>query len=125
MRKPSREEIDLLHHECCSALNDRTRMAILYELADGPCHVGRIVDALGLPQGTISRHLKVLREHGMLSRRREGNRAVYSLQDPRILDALNMMRTILADNLRKREETAGRIRMEQESAHRKRGARRR
>jgi ArsR family transcriptional regulator len=110
MQKPSAEELELLHKELCSAINDTTRIAILYELADGPRNVSSIVEHLDLPQGTVSRHLKILRERGIVTATREANRVLYALQDRRVLDVLNMLRGMLAELLRRQEETADRIR---------------
>ena len=110
MNKPSPEELELLHNDLCSALNDKTRIAILFELAEGPRHVTSIVQALELPQGTVSRHLRVLRESGVVAASREANRVVYELQDLRILDVLNLLRQMLASTFERRGEAARRIR---------------
>ncbi|MFC1572481.1 ArsR/SmtB family transcription factor [Candidatus Eisenbacteria bacterium] len=109
MDKPTPEELQLLHDELCSALNDTTRIAILYELADGARNVGAMVESLGLPQGTVSRHLKVLRERGVVIATRQANQVLYELGDPRVLEVLGVMRDMLADSLRLRGETAARI----------------
>jgi DNA-binding transcriptional ArsR family regulator len=60
--KPRQQELVLFHAEICQALADSTRIALRYELAEGPKHVTQLVEALGQPQPTISRHLKTLRE---------------------------------------------------------------
>jgi ArsR family transcriptional regulator len=110
VRKPTPEELDLLHDNLCSALNDKTRIAILFELAGGPQHVGQIVATLGLPQATVSRHLKVLREGTILSATRDGNRVVYEIQDLRILEVLSLLRRIHADAMRRRSELVNGVR---------------
>ncbi len=109
VRKPSDEELELLHAELCSALSDTTRLAILYDLAEGRRSVGEIVASLKLPQGTISRHLKMLRERSILLAERDGNRVFYRLAEPRVLAILTLMREILRDNLRRTREAAQRI----------------
>lgn len=121
MRKPTTEEIALLNRHCCSALNDCTRIAILYELGEGPKNVTCLVDALKIPQATVSRHLTVLRERNIVATTRDGNRIVYKLEDERILEVLNAMRRILATKLRHQQETAGRIRSAQRVSKRKPG----
>jgi len=82
-----------------------------------------LVDALGIPQATVSRHLTVLRERSFVVATRDGNRVVYELEDDRVLEILNSMRRILATKLRHQEETAGRIRSAQRATKRKRGTR--
>ncbi|MFH1143243.1 MAG: metalloregulator ArsR/SmtB family transcription factor [Candidatus Eisenbacteria bacterium] len=110
MNKPTPEELDLLHSELCSALHDKTRVAILYELAGGPQYVNGIVEALSLPQAAISRHLKVLRDGGIVVATREGNHVRCELQDRRIVGVLDLLREILAASLQRKSETGQRIR---------------
>ncbi len=61
-----------LHAEVCAALSEPKRIMIIYELASGPRHVTELAAALGTPQPVISRHLKVLRERGVVDRRTPG-----------------------------------------------------
>jgi len=70
------QEIALLHQRVCPALGDPKRLLILYALADGPLCVHELCDALQLAQPTVSRHLRVLRERGLLNTERRGT-AVY------------------------------------------------
>ena len=48
-----------------SVVSDPTRRRILRELLDGERSVGELVGSLGLPQPTVSKHLKVLRDRGV------------------------------------------------------------
>ncbi|MBD3235832.1 MAG: metalloregulator ArsR/SmtB family transcription factor [Candidatus Eisenbacteria bacterium] len=109
MRKPTAEELHLMHQELCSAINDPTRIAILYELAEESRHVSSLVAALDLPQGTVSRHLKILRERGVVVAAREANRVRYALADPRVIDVLDTLRGMLRDLLRRQQRTAARM----------------
>jgi DNA-binding transcriptional ArsR family regulator len=106
LTKPVPEEIMVFHAELCSALADTTRIALLYELAEGSRDVGTLVIALDAPQATVSRHLKVLRDRQMVTRQRDGNRVIYDLADPRIIDALDLLREVMAKILNHRAELA-------------------
>jgi len=110
MQKPSAQELELLHANLCSALNDKTRIAILFELAEGPIHVGRLAEQLGIPQGTVSRHLKVLRDGAIVVATRDGNRVLCRIGDRRILEVLGLLRQIHADAMRRRSETVRGVR---------------
>jgi DNA-binding transcriptional ArsR family regulator len=92
-------EIQMLHQRICYALADPTRILILYHLAEGPRIVNELVDALQIPQSTVSRHLAVLRERNMVHTERDGSTIRYALADKRIIDALDIMRGILATQL--------------------------
>lgn len=63
------------------ALADPTRAAIVETLAAGGQTVGQIVGRFALSQPSISRHLRVLREAGLVSVEPDGQRRVYHL-DP-------------------------------------------
>ena len=106
MDKPLQEELAQFHAGICQALADATRIAILYELAEGRKNVSQLVEALGSPQGTVSRHLKVLRERGMVDSERDGVNVYYSLADRRIIEALDLLRSVMADILARRKRLA-------------------
>ena len=94
-----REEITRLHAKICDALADPTRILILYCLAEQPHPVGVLGKILDLNQPTVSRHLQVLRERGLVFANREGQNVVYSLADDKIIQALDLLRAVLSENL--------------------------
>lgn len=60
-----------------SAIADQSRRDILVLLAGSERSVSDIVDALELRQPSVSKHLKVLREVGLVDVRRDGRQAFY------------------------------------------------
>lgn len=111
MQKPQEAEVRLLHAQVCQALADPTRILILYQLADGPKSVGELAAALDTNQPTVSRHLKILRERGMANAERFGATVVYSLADHRVIEALDLMRSLLADDLAQKSALAETLRV--------------
>ena len=63
-----------------SALADPHRRAMLMLLLERPRPVGELVERLGLTQPGTSKHLRVLREAGLVHVRREAQRRVYGLE---------------------------------------------
>lgn len=61
------------------ALAEPHRMAILSMLAEGERPAGDFVDALPIAQPTVSKHLSVLREAGLVTVRKDAQRRLYSL----------------------------------------------
>jgi ArsR family transcriptional regulator len=104
MPRVLQQEVNQLHAEVCAGLADPTRILILYELAEGPCHVTELAAGLHLPQPLISRHLKVLRERGMVSATRVGPAVEYRLADQRLIQALDLLRAVLRDSLSRRAD---------------------
>ena len=90
-------EVHQLHSQMCEGLADPTRILILSSLAESPRNVGDLAEALGTLQPTISRHLKVLRERGMVIAERIGPAVRYSLADHRIIEALDLLRAVMRD----------------------------
>ena len=94
-----RAEITQLHAQVCSGLSDATRILILYKIAEKPINVSDLADTLDIPQPNVSRHLKVLRDRRMVISHREGQSVIYSLADERIIQALDLLRAVLANSL--------------------------
>ena len=99
MTRPLESEIRQLHAQVCQALADPTRIMIIYTLVDGDKNVGELAEELKLSQPNVSRHLKVLRERGMVNATRDGANVIYSLADKRVIKALDLMREVLGDHL--------------------------
>jgi DNA-binding transcriptional ArsR family regulator len=95
-----REEVVRLHANVCSGLADPNRIMIIYSLADGSRNVSDIASIVDLPQPTVSRHLKILRERGIVRSERDGQTINYRLTDKRIVQALDLLRASLADMLK-------------------------
>lgn len=70
------------------ALSDPTRRQIVELLADGERNAGEIAGHFSVSRPAVSRHLRVLREHGLVQARQEGQQRVYSL-DPAPLAELD------------------------------------
>ncbi len=63
-----------------TALAEPKRREILGLLRDGEQSAGAIVESVGLAQPTISQHLKILREAGLVTMRADANRRLYALR---------------------------------------------
>jgi DNA-binding transcriptional ArsR family regulator len=70
------------------ALADPTRLRIVELLADGERSAGEIAASFRTSRPGVSRHLRVLRDHGLVSAREQGRRRIYSL-DPAPLAELD------------------------------------
>lgn len=97
-------EITQLHAEICAGLADPTRIMILYALSQSPRNVTELCTELNMPQPLVSRHLKVLRERGMVVFKRQGTVIQYFLTDKRLIQALDLLRAVMRDGLAKRAE---------------------
>lgn len=86
-----------LHATMCQALADPTRIQILYTLDEQPCHVNSLAHELNIPQPTVSRHLRVLRQQSLVITEREGTGVIYRLADQRIIQVLDTLRLVMVE----------------------------
>ena len=98
-----RAELEELTASICRALNDPKRLMILYALSDRALSVGELCDALAASQSNVSQHLAVLRDRGLVETSRDARRVMYSLRDRRVLDAIDLLRSVSGDELVRRQ----------------------
>lgn len=99
-------EVNLLHAQVCQGLADPKRILLLYALSEGPQRVTDLAEKISAPQPTASHHLKILRERGLVAAEREGAAIYYSLVDRRVIEALDLLRAMLADILTQQVDLA-------------------
>ena len=84
----TRTELDLARAaELFHALSDRTRLSIIQRLRLGERCVCDLTDALDAAQSRLSFHLKVLKDAGLVSDRREGRWMYYTLNTEALAEA--------------------------------------
>ena len=94
-----KQEVSQLEADFCSALSDPNRILMLYALSEKPLNVTELTNELGLNQPTTSRHLKVMRERGLVETVRSGTTVTYHLSDERLIQALDLLRSVMRDRL--------------------------
>ena len=92
-------DVSELEANLCYAFVDPTRILILYALNKQPFNVTELTTELGIPQSKTSRHLKVLRDHGLVRTTRQGVTITYELADGRLIEALDLLRAVLRDQI--------------------------
>jgi DNA-binding transcriptional ArsR family regulator len=68
------------------ALANESRLMIIDRLSRGECSAGELTDLVGSDQSTVSKHLAVLRAHGIVEDRREGSVVIYRLLTPCVVN---------------------------------------
>lgn len=67
-------------------LGEPSRLKLLSALEEGPKSVSELMEATGLMQANVSRHLQTLTEAGLLARERRGSAVIYSIADRSIFE---------------------------------------
>jgi len=85
-----------------NALSDPIRLDIIEFLRDGEKCVCEITPHLKLPQPVVSRHLKILKNAGLVKRRKKATWHMYSLTTPEICDVIDHLTPELLAHLKQR-----------------------
>ncbi|OGW80047.1 MAG: transcriptional regulator [Omnitrophica bacterium RIFCSPLOWO2_12_FULL_44_17] len=88
-----------LHAVMCRVFTSPKRLEILNRLRDKELSVGQLVKIVKIRQANISQHLSILREKGIVKTRRDGVTVYYSLANPKILKAFDIIREMLLEKL--------------------------
>ena len=94
--------------EICKALGHPKRLQIIYLLQRGEMAAGDLAAALNTTPANVSQHLNAMKQAGLIDSRREASNVIYWLTTPAIIDACSMVKTVLADQMRREQELIGR-----------------
>jgi ArsR family transcriptional regulator len=97
----SLENINRFKSTVFHALSDPIRLEIVTYLRDGEKCVCEIVPHLNLIQPLVSRHLKILKDTGIVRCRKDGTRRMYSIVDSRIYNVVDSLTSELVATLTK------------------------
>jgi DNA-binding transcriptional ArsR family regulator len=81
------------------ALANEARLKIVHRLSRGECSVGELTELIGLDQSTVSKHLAVLRAHGIVFDRRDGNVVYYTLLTPCVMNFFSCASQLLKERV--------------------------
>lgn len=96
---PVPQEVILQVAEYFSVLGEPMRLKILNVLRDGEKCVQDLVEATETSQANVSKHLKVMMQAGILTRRSEGTLAYYRVEDELIFELCNLVCDRLATRI--------------------------
>ena len=82
------------------ALANESRLMIVDRLSRGECSVGYLRDLVGGDLSTVSKHLALLRAHGVVEDRREGTTVYYRLLTPCVCNFFTCATQVLKERLR-------------------------
>jgi len=108
---PEKYDLELykLQAELCKTFADPKRLIIISALRNGEKSVGELVELLQSPQAVVSRHLAILRNRGVVQARREGVSIFYSLTNPRIVEACDISRQVLLEQVARNKRMAEKL----------------
>ncbi len=96
----STPEVFKLQAEFCQRMSNAPRLQVLHALRSGPSRVSDLAQTTGMTPAAVSRHLAVLRAGDIVAAERNGQEIVYAIANPKVADICDLMRTVLAEQLR-------------------------
>jgi len=93
------KDIFRIQAQLLKALANEARLKIVDRLAKGECSVGELIEVIGLDPSTVSKHLALLRAHGIVRDRRDGNVVYYKLLTPCVLNFFACATQVLKERL--------------------------
>ena len=87
------------HGEMCKVFSNPTRLMILNVLRETETTVAAIAEKLGIALGTVSPHLLMMKRQRVLASRKDGNQVFYRLANPKMLQAFDLIREILYEQM--------------------------
>jgi DNA-binding transcriptional ArsR family regulator len=91
--------------QCCAllkAMAHEDRLLLLCQLIEGEHNVGELEECVGIRQPSLSQHLGVLREEGLVSARREGKYIYYSLASFEVISVMQTLSSLYCGKAKRR-----------------------
>lgn len=100
-----KEKFYHLYSDLCKTMSNPRRLAIIDTIHKGEMTVSTLVKETGISQANISQHLAILRSKGVARTRREGNNIYYSIANPKIIEAYDLLSEVLKESTSSRNKT--------------------
>ena len=92
-------DANILHAtEALKTIAHPLRLKIVCVLGSEELCVHDIEEAVGCSQSNVSQHLAILRSHGVLTTRKDANRVLYRINDPRTIKIVSMMGEVFSSH---------------------------
>jgi len=103
------EQIYELHADVCKIFSNAKRLEIINILRDRELSAGELLEETGLSKANLSQHMAVLKSKGVIITRKEGINVYYCIANPKIIQACNLMKEVLLEQLEEKGKMASRL----------------
>ena len=93
-----------LHADACKALAHAIRIEIIDLLGENELGFSEISKKTGVVKSSLSQHLSVMVDKGIVIQRKEGLNSLFKLSTPKVAKACQLMREVLIERLEKSQE---------------------
>ena len=85
------------HAQACASLANPIRQQVLDGLRDGELSVGELAERFGIRVSTLSQHLALMRNVGIVATRREGTTVYYRIANLKVIRAYDLMTEVILE----------------------------
>ncbi len=104
------ERIFELHADVCKVFSSAKRLEILNTLRDKEMTATELVEKIGLSKANLSQHMSILKSKGVVLTRREGLNVYYRISNAKIIQACDLMREVLLEQLQEKGKMVAALR---------------
>jgi ArsR family transcriptional regulator len=104
------EKIFDLHADVCKVFSNSKRLEILNTLRDKEMTAGELIEKIGLSKANLSQHMSILKSKGVILSRREGVNVYYHISNHKIIQACDLMREVLLEQLQEKGKMVASLR---------------
>ncbi|MBI4455379.1 MAG: winged helix-turn-helix transcriptional regulator [Acidobacteria bacterium] len=94
-------ELYRCHADMCKVFSHPTRLQILNVLREQELAVSDLAERLGVAMGNLSQHLNMMKQRRVLVSRKEGNNVYYRLANRKMLEAFDLIREVLLEQMQR------------------------
>lgn len=105
------KEIYEIHAGICQCLANPKRLEVINTLREKEMPVTEMAEKMGITKANLSQHLSIMKDKGILKSRREGVNIYYSLANPKVIQACDIMREVLFEHLKEREKLTKKVKL--------------
>lgn len=100
------EDLFELHADVCKIFSSAKRLEIINTLKEKERSASELIAKTGLSKANLSQHMSILRSKGVIVTRKEGLNVYYRIANPKIIQACNLMREVLLEQLKEKGKMA-------------------
>jgi len=104
------EKIFELHADVCKVFSNGKRLEILNTLRDREMTASELIEKIGLSKANLSQHMSILKSKGVVLSRREGVNIYYRISNAKIIQACDLMRGVLLEQLQEKGKMVASLR---------------
>ena len=104
------EKIFELHADVCKVFSNAKRLEILNTLRDKEMTASELIEKIGLSKANLSQHMSILKSKGVILTRREGVNIYYHISSGKIIQACDLMREVLLEQLQEKGKMVASLR---------------